>query len=79
MIDRKSDDPIVPKKQSNKEFGSTDSAENVEGRGSTKRKERQLDTGQTQSWVTVQSKLALLHQKARGGHESGCQTVVTTT
>ena len=64
--DRKSDGPIVPRKQSNKELASTDSAENVEGRGSTKRKERQLDTGQTQRWVTVQSKLALLHQKARG-------------
>ena len=63
---RKSDDLIVPEKRVNKETGITGTAESVEGRGSTKGKERQFNTGQTQRWETVQSKLMLLHQKAEG-------------
>lgn len=65
-LNRKSDDFVLPEKQANNKSVSTGSAEHVEGRRSTKRKEGQLDTGQTQGWETVQRKLELLHQKARG-------------
>lgn len=63
--DRKSDDPIVPVKRPNKGDAKADPAEVVEGRGSAKRKQQAFNTGQTQSWETVQSKLLQLHQKAK--------------
>lgn len=62
---RKSDNPIVPKKGVNKEGSQENSAESLEGRGLAKSKWQQLNTGQTQSWETVQNKLVLLHQRAK--------------
>lgn len=62
---RKRDEPIVPMKGVNKDQAKVGPAESVEGRGSTKRKEQQLNMGQTQGWETMQNKLMVLHQKAK--------------
>ena len=64
-MDRKSDNSVVPVKGPNKGITKERPAEAVEGRELAKRKQMRHNTGQTQSWETVQSKLQLLHRKAK--------------
>lgn len=60
---RKSDRPIVPEKPSNKPDNV--GAEKVEGRGMPKENKRQQNMLRTQRRDSVQSKLQLIHQRAR--------------
>jgi len=59
-----SDDKVVPKKSANKDRQNLP-AERMEGSESTERNETQRNTYQTQGWVSVQSKLRLVHQGAK--------------
>lgn len=59
-----SDDKMVPKKSPNK-GGQKLLAEVMEGSASAERNETQQNTHQTQGWISVQSKLWLVHQRAK--------------
>lgn len=59
----KSDSDIVPEKSSNK--SEKLEAEKMEGRKLTKENKVQQNTCQTQGWVSVHSKLQLVHQRAK--------------
>jgi len=59
-----SDDKMVPMKSPNKS-GQKPLAEVMEGSASAERNETQQNTHQTQGWASVQSKLRLVHQRAK--------------
>lgn len=60
-----SDSAVVPEKFANKVGPNSTAAEQMEGSALTKGNGKQQNTCQTQGWESVQSKLQLVHQRAK--------------